>query len=382
MFSFRSCCHIEQQEEAHSNIVKYSGRVQGAAVAACEHHPSYGANPGAPAFPLAGILPSILYNKHRYYEWTCELFDSSPSLTRRVMVGRTLVLWTADLQVVQHILKSHFLNYPKGPSFYRFFADLLGNGIFNCDGALWRFQRKIASHVFTTNSLRDFLIAIADAEVGGRLLRAVDSTHGFMDLQALLMRYTCQLTFGTDPACLDSSKLKRTDFLGNSASAADYDSNALHDGPMHTTYAKVPEHLIEDFVQAFQISLTIIAERFLVPNIIWNLKRSLKVGSERRLMNALAVINKFTSFAFEQRKRDLESGKDRKDLLAGFMLLSKDLGEVAANNDEQEGLNMTDAFLKDILLSFILAGRELQEILSYGSSRESLETYGGTPSAQ
>ncbi|MCO5608316.1 hypothetical protein L7F22_062522 [Adiantum nelumboides] len=189
-----------------------------------------------------------------------------------------------------------------------------------------------------------------------------------MDLQALIMRHTfdttCQLTFGTDPACLDSSKLERTDFFGNSAStlaASDYDSSALHDGPMHTTYAKVPEHLIEDFVQAFQVSLTIIAERFLVPNIVWNLKRSLKVGSERRLMNALAMIDKFASFAIEQSKRDLESGKDRKDPLARFMLLSKDLGEVAfdrANNDEQEGLNMTDAFLKDILLSFILAGRD------------------------
>ncbi|KAI5077015.1 hypothetical protein GOP47_0009080 [Adiantum capillus-veneris] len=327
-----------------------------------KHHPRYGATPGAPSFPLLGILPSMLRNKHRFYEFTCDLFDLSPSLTRSVTVGRTVVLWTADPQVVHHILKSHFLDYPKGPNFYPFFADLLGNGIFNCDGALWRLQRKVASHVFTSNSLRDFVVAIADAEIGGRLLPALDSAQhnldGCIDLQAFVMHYTfdtiCQLTFGTDPACLESSKVKKAHVDANSAPwTTSDDGHASHDIPMHRTYAKVPDHLIQGFVHAFQVALQIIAERFLVPNFVWKLKSSLKIGSERGLMDALKVVREFTSFVIEQSKRDLASGKGRKDLLARFMLLSTDLAEVS---DEQEGLSIPDALMKDILLSFILAG--------------------------
>ncbi|MCO5608313.1 hypothetical protein L7F22_062519 [Adiantum nelumboides] len=345
-----------------------------------KHHPSYGANPGAPAFPLVGSLPLILLNKHRFYEWTCELFDRSPSLTRSITFGSTIVLSTADPRVVHHILKSHFLDYPKGPSFYPFFADLLGNGIFNCDGSLWRLQRKVASHIFTTNSLRDFVVAIADAEIGGRLLPAVDSAasaqhgsnfDGSIDLQALIMHYTfdtiCQLTFGSDPACLNSYKVggtvDNTDKNGNSAwtPVAGEVGHASHDASIHTTYAKVPDHLIQGFVQSFQIALQIIAERFLVPGFVWRLKRSLQIGSEKRLSDALEVVSKFTSFVIEQSKEDLASGKDRRDLLARFMRLSNDREGVPVDlpiKDEQKDLRISDALLKDILLSFILAGRE------------------------
>ncbi|KAI5077016.1 hypothetical protein GOP47_0009081 [Adiantum capillus-veneris] len=342
-----------------------------------KHHPSYGANPGAPAFPLVGSLPLVIRNKHRFYEWTCELFDRSPSLTRRVTLGRTIFLSTADPQVVHHILKSHFVDYPKGRRFYPFFADLLGNGIFNCDGALWRLQRKVASHVFTTNSLRDFVLAIADAEISGRLLPALDSVYcsstDFLDLQALLMHYTfdtiCQLTFGSDPACLDSSKVEETNRNGNTArmsvtgedDIADEDSHASHDVSLPTSYAKVPHHLIQGFVQAFQVAVQITAERFLVPGFVWRLKRSLKIGSEKRLSEALEVVNRFTSFVIEQSKKDLANGKDRKDLLARFIRLSKDEEEVPvdiADKNEHEGLSISDALLKDILLSFILAGWE------------------------
>eukprot|EP00250_Pteridium_aquilinum_P020172 c24734_g1_i2 orf=84-1865(-) len=358
-----------------------------------KHHPSYGANPGGPVLPLVGCLPFILLNKHRYYEWTCELFDRSPSLTRRVTIGRTIFLSTADPQVVHHILKSHFASYIKGPSFYPFFADLLGSGIFNCDGPLWRFQRKVASHEFTSNSLKDFVIAVADAEIRNRLLPALDSAcllpGSSVDLQALLMHYTfdtiCQLTFGADPACLDTSKGIKADAQGNNSMmgiAKGVTMHAIHDdghalnGTHHTmpndvtvptSNMKVPDYLIKDFVQGFQTALQIVAERFLVPRFIWETKRSLKIGSEKKLLDALEAVNKFTSFVIEQSKRELGGGKERKDLLARFMRLSRpqvdgllegqDEAVWKANSDEH-GQVLSDSLLKGILLSFILAGRE------------------------
>jgi hypothetical protein len=49
---------------------------------------------------------------------------------------------------VEHILKTNFENYIKGPIFLANMRDLLGDGIFNADGALWSAQRKTASLEF------------------------------------------------------------------------------------------------------------------------------------------------------------------------------------------------------------------------------------------
>lgn len=35
--------------------------------------------------------------------------------------------------------------------------DLLGNGIFNVDGAAWKSQRRLASHVFNVKNFKEFV---------------------------------------------------------------------------------------------------------------------------------------------------------------------------------------------------------------------------------
>ncbi|KAI5077024.1 hypothetical protein GOP47_0009089 [Adiantum capillus-veneris] len=334
-----------------------------------KHHPSYGANPNGPSFPLIGILPFVLLNKHQLYEWCCFLFDRSPSLTLRLNTGRSSIsVATVDPQVVHHILKTHFPSYPKGPSFYPFFAELLGNGIFNCDGALWRFQRKVASHVFTSNSLKNFVMAVADAEIVSCLLPTLANNldaDAHIDLQALLMLYTfdtiCQLTFGSDPACLDGSKFKKT--YGNCNISASTHVTSVDDrnASLHISYARVPDQLIQGFVQGFQVALQITADRFLIPDFVWKTKRFFKIGSEKKLIDAMEQVDKFASFVIELGKQELASGKDRKDLLARFIRLAKEQTESLDhdnNSDKQEGMVISDSLLKDILLSFILAGRE------------------------
>ncbi|KAL2942303.1 Cytochrome P450 94A2 [Bienertia sinuspersici] len=46
---------------------------------------------------------------------------------------------------------------PKRPSSKNILGDLLGDGIFNVDGEMWKFQRQVASHEFNTKSLRNLL---------------------------------------------------------------------------------------------------------------------------------------------------------------------------------------------------------------------------------
>lgn len=44
----------------------------------------------------------------------------------------------------------------KGETYHSYMEVLLGNGIFNVDGELWRKQRKTASFEFASKNLRDF----------------------------------------------------------------------------------------------------------------------------------------------------------------------------------------------------------------------------------
>jgi cytochrome P450 len=48
-----------------------------------------------------------------------------------------------------------FENYIKGPIVDDAAGDLLGHGIFNADGEVWRYQRKAASHIFNIKNFRD-----------------------------------------------------------------------------------------------------------------------------------------------------------------------------------------------------------------------------------
>ena len=47
-------------------------------------------------------------------------------------------------------------NLLQGLYHHTILKDLLGDGIFTVDGDLWRHQRKLSSHVFSTRMLKDF----------------------------------------------------------------------------------------------------------------------------------------------------------------------------------------------------------------------------------
>ena len=63
-------------------------------------------------------------------------------------------------ELVEYLLKTKFDNYIKGDLAYERFMPLLGHGIFNADGALWKVQRKTASHMFNVRTLRDNMSSV------------------------------------------------------------------------------------------------------------------------------------------------------------------------------------------------------------------------------
>jgi len=77
-----------------------------------------------------------------------ELFEEHGDTFSLQMTGKPEFVFTTNPENVEHILKTKFTNYEKGPFFHSIFQDLLGNGIFNADGEDWKPQRKITSNMF------------------------------------------------------------------------------------------------------------------------------------------------------------------------------------------------------------------------------------------
>ena len=223
------------------------------------------------------------------------------------------IFGTVNPAVVQHVLIDAFKTYDKGPQWRTAFHDLLGDGIFNADGDLWRRQRKVASHEFSVRTLKTFHCRVFD-ESGASVVRLVRAAGGApINVQDLFARYTLdsigKVGFGVEVGCLD-------------------------DGDVASSFAR-----------AFDTATQHSGSRFVDP--IWKLKRLLGLGSERELAAALRGVHGFCDRVINERRTvsadDLEG---RPDMLSRFML---------------HGFN--DAQLRDQVINFVLAGRDTTAIL-------------------
>ncbi|KAL2320293.1 hypothetical protein Fmac_029262 [Flemingia macrophylla] len=272
------------------------------------------ASGGGPAtYPLIGCLISFYKNKHRLLDWYTELLSHATTNTivvQRLGARRTIV--TANPHNVEYILKTNFINFPKGKPFTEILGDFLGQGIFNVDGELWLSQRKLASHEFSTKSLRDFFMQTLEREVCERLLPVLEvlsNENKVVDLQELLGRFSfnviCKFTLGTNRCCLDPS---------------------------------VPTCPL---ARAFDVAAEVSARRGAAPLfMIWRVKRWLCAGSERLLKEAVGEVKTRVMGLIQERKhKGEEHGVE--DLLSRL---------ISAGHEEE--------VIRDMVISFIMAGRD------------------------
>nr|KYP64097.1 Cytochrome P450 94A1 [Cajanus cajan] len=216
------------------------------------------------------------------------------------------------------MLKTNFQNYPKGQRFIHLLQDFLGQGIFNSDGHLWKLQRKIASHEFSTKSLRNFIVHAVTLELQTRLLPILAKTSesdSLLDLQDLLERFAfdnvCKVAFNVDPACLGG------------------------DGTADA-----------EFMRAFEDAAVLSSGRFMsVFPLAWKTKKLFNLGTERRLRESITTVHEFADTIIRSRlnnSKEEEHTMDHQDLLSRF-IRSED---------------HTPEFLRDVVISFILAGRD------------------------
>lgn len=275
--------------------------------------------PGPKSWPIIGCTIEIARNWDRLHDWLVEMFSSD---VRSVQVTFAFPLavgvYTVDPANVEHVLKTNFANYPKGDSNCTVMRELFGLGIFSTDGSLWKEQRKVASYEFSSATLRNFsTVVFRDyaCKLASRIAQFASTTEPF-DLQDLMMRMTLdsisQIGFGV-----------KLDSLSNSVS----------------------------FAKCFDEANCISYYRFCDP--LWQLKRLLNVGRERRLKECVKVLDDFSFDVIERRRKELAACKEsRSDLLSRFIdLCNREGGEVAKSA-------FTDKALRDMILNFVIAGRD------------------------
>lgn len=268
-------------------------------------------------WPVIGAAVETIRNFDDLHDWVLSYFQKGIK-TFRVKFPGTMYTYTVDPKNIEYILKTNFANFPKGDLYHKNMETLLGDGIFNADGEVWRQQRKTASFEFASRVLRDYSTVIfrENALKVGDIVVGASQTHNAVDMQDLFMRLTlegiCKVGFGVEIGTLSPS-LPAIPFASN-----------------------------------FDNANEAVTYRFFDP--FWRLKQLFNIGNEAVLSRSVKVVDDFTYNVIRTRRVELQSteGENKKaDLLSRFILLGED--------PEQ---NFTDKTLRDIILNFIIAGRD------------------------
>ncbi|KAI3666029.1 hypothetical protein L6452_44667 [Arctium lappa] len=268
---------------------------------------------------------SFFNNRHRLLSWYTDLLSQSPSQTvviRRLTAPKTII--TANPKNVEYMLKTNFINFPKGKPFTDVLQDFLGTGIFNVDGDLWHAQRKLASHQFTSRSLKQHVKTTVVEAVKTKLLPLLDSIADdtataevvVVDFQEVLRRLgfdiVCKLSLGFDPCCLRDKQ------------------SFSHVVPI---------------LAAFDTAAEISAKRAATPiSAVWKLKKFLRIGSEKLLKDSVNEIHEYITEIIHERKKNIIKFSEK----TGLDLLSRMI-KTGGVNEEQ---------IRDMVISFIMAGRD------------------------
>ncbi|XP_068667784.1 cytochrome P450 86A1-like [Aristolochia californica] len=280
---------------------------------------------GPTVWPVVGSLPCLITNRAHMHDWIAANLRKTSSLTYQTCIlalpfvsrKQGLFTVTCNPKNLEHVLRSRFENYPKGPAWQAAFHDLLGQGIFNSDGETWLIQRKTAALEFTTRTLRQAMTRWVHRSVKLRLWSILAKAQQYrisVDLQDLLLRLTfdniCGLTFGKDPETLS---------------------------------LQLPENR---FSTAFDSATESTLQRFLYPQIMWQLKKFLGLGAEWKLKKSMKVVDDYMTEAIAARK-----------LTPSDDLLSRFLKKRDAN-----GKFFPSSVLRRIALNFVLAGRDTSSV--------------------
>ncbi|KAI3883680.1 hypothetical protein MKX03_016362 [Papaver bracteatum] len=272
-----------------------------------------------------GSIPSVLQNSNRLPEWGTEVFRSigkgSCFFDGPIFTGLRY-LATCDPQNIEYILKTNFINFPKGKNFREIF-DILGDGIFNVDSDLWRVRRRMAHSCFTLSELKT--------------LAANTSRKVVVEQLVPFLAHAAENGFSVD--------------LQDVCSRVAFDINISVIFGRYEKYLslELPSHELAVAVDDAQDA---ILYRNAMPIFLWKLLRFFGIGKERKLARAHKKIDELFEEYIRRKRKDLSAGVKTDDLLSTYIKALQDESSVVSSSANK------DIFLRDEMLNLFIAGRD------------------------
>ncbi|EKM59241.1 uncharacterized protein PHACADRAFT_249548 [Phanerochaete carnosa HHB-10118-sp] len=165
-----------------------------------------------------GFLSDLLWEKMCSVNQTFEIY---------ILWDRNYV--TSDASVVKAILANEFTSFVKGKRFDICMRSVLGTGVFNSDGDMWKFHRSMTRPFFTRERIGHFDLFDRHAEEAMHKMKARLAEGYAVDFQDLISRFTLdsatEFLFGSCVASLSSvlpyPHTAPAHLLGQSASRAE-----------------------------------------------------------------------------------------------------------------------------------------------------------------
>ncbi|KAI1318426.1 hypothetical protein EDD11_006510 [Mortierella claussenii] len=270
--------------------------------------------PGPRAIPLLGnIYQIIALPRSQLLQRQTQNHAIYGKIYAMTIPGVGRVLSISDPEMVDHVLRVNFWAYEKGPHLRTALGPLVGGGIFGADGEHWKWQRKLASHIFNVKAFRSYTssVFVQEAQLVIDYLSKKADEGQIVDLQELFYKYTLdsfgEIAFGQSFGCLNKPG------------------------------EEVP------FAAAFDRLNHALSERLMTP--LWRLKDWWK-GEVGQVERDTAIVNEF-AYRVIRNRREQGLQKEHKDLMQLFM-----------ETQDENGEPLTDEMLKDTLNNFVLAGRD------------------------
>nr|BAL14711.1 cytochrome P450 [Phlebia brevispora] len=213
------------------------------------------------------------------------------------------VLWdpnyvTSDANVVKTILATDFGNYVKGPKFRTPMKSVLGSGVFNSDGDMWKFHRSMTRPFFSRERISHFELFDKYAERAMKRMKERMNSGYAVDFQDLISRFT-----------LDSA----SEFLFG-ASVNSLESSLPYPFHAPASLREQPPTQAEEFAKAFAAAQTVISARARLGHIWpWFELAGSKTAPFMRIVNAF--LQPILEEALRKAKEEKASGKgvEKKD---------------------------------------------------------------------
>lgn len=221
---------------------------------------------------------------------------------------------------IKRILATDFHVWEKGEAWHGPMNSVLGSGVFNSDGEMWKFHRNMTRPFFSRERIADFEIFRRHSDHAVQLIKQRCSKGEAIDLQDIAGRLT-----------MDSA----TEFLfGRSVDSM---SSPL---PLPGTSAVERKDTESTFVRAFIAALGVCAFRINIgdPWPLWELKGD---ASRPHMKVVYDYLNPIVDEAINKKKASTP-GEDDENTLLGHL--------AAATNDRK--------IIRDELLNILLAGRD------------------------